>query len=196
MQSVFISSANIDSKRWQSAFSDACVFVDYPPGQVSVDTNTLVWLVMDGPWRAHLHECKAAGAKIVALTLKETAAEARELISLGCSGYLHALAAPEQLERVKTAVEYDGLWLGRDLMTALLFEPASSTKPEYSQAKSKLSGREFAVAEAVAEGLSNKEVAHRLHITERTVKAHLSACFEKLNVRDRMQLTLQLRPDR
>ena len=56
-----------------------------------------------------------------------------------------------------------------------------------------LTERERAVAEAVAAGLSNKEVARRLDITERTVKAHLSAAFRKLGVRDRMQLVVRLR---
>jgi DNA-binding NarL/FixJ family response regulator len=50
--------------------------------------------------------------------------------------------------------------------------------------------RENAVAACIAMGKSNKEVAEELNITERTVKAHLSACFNKLDVRDRMQLAL------
>jgi DNA-binding NarL/FixJ family response regulator len=53
-----------------------------------------------------------------------------------------------------------------------------------------LTSREKAVAELVAAGKSNKEVARDLDITERTVKAHLSAAFEKLQVRDRLQLVL------
>jgi RNA polymerase sigma factor (sigma-70 family) len=56
-----------------------------------------------------------------------------------------------------------------------------------------LTERERGVAEAVASGLSNKEVARRLGITERTVKAHLSSAFRKLGVRDRMQLVVRLR---
>ncbi|MCH8282968.1 MAG: helix-turn-helix transcriptional regulator, partial [Chloroflexi bacterium] len=55
-----------------------------------------------------------------------------------------------------------------------------------------LTERERAVALAVAEGRSNKEVARLLDITERTVKAHLGAAFRKLGVRDRMQLVLKL----
>ena len=55
-----------------------------------------------------------------------------------------------------------------------------------------LSAREREVAEAVAEGLTNKQVAARLGITERTVKAHLATVFEKTGVRDRLQLALRL----
>jgi two-component system, NarL family, nitrate/nitrite response regulator NarL len=55
-----------------------------------------------------------------------------------------------------------------------------------------LSLREAEVALSVADGLSNREVAAKLDITERTVKAHLSAAFDKMGVRDRLQLVLRV----
>jgi DNA-binding NarL/FixJ family response regulator len=55
-----------------------------------------------------------------------------------------------------------------------------------------LTSREVMVAEQVARGASNREIAEALEITERTVKAHLSAIFEKLEVRDRVQLALRM----
>ncbi|MDO3384361.1 response regulator transcription factor [Gilvimarinus sp. SDUM040013] len=194
MRSVFVTTSNIDSQRWQSAFEEAAVYVDYAPDQVSANEKTLAWLVLDGAWREHLTSLTAAGAKVVALTLNETAVEAREMFALGCSGYLHAMAAPEQLARVKKAIEYDGLWLGRDLMSELLLTPKPPTQQPSQMSLERLSDRERAVAQAVVEGHSNKEVARLLDITERTVKAHLSSCYEKLGVRDRMQLALHLRP--
>jgi DNA-binding NarL/FixJ family response regulator len=48
------------------------------------------------------------------------------------------------------------------------------------------------VAQQVSLGLSNKEIAHKLNVTERTVKAHVSASFERLGVKDRLQLALIL----
>jgi DNA-binding NarL/FixJ family response regulator len=48
------------------------------------------------------------------------------------------------------------------------------------------------VAVHASRGASNKEIAAALHITERTVKAHISVMFEKLAVRDRVQLALKL----
>ena len=55
-----------------------------------------------------------------------------------------------------------------------------------------LTGREQMVAEQVALGASNREIAEKLEITERTVKAHLSAIFAKLGARDRVQLALKM----
>jgi DNA-binding NarL/FixJ family response regulator len=84
------------------------------------------------------------------------------------------------------------MWLGADLMrqlvlaTARLVPALTSPKADVSL----LTSREKAVAELVAAGKSNKEVARDLDITERTVKAHLGSVFEKLQVRDRLQLVL------
>jgi len=55
-----------------------------------------------------------------------------------------------------------------------------------------LSKREKEVAVLVAQGLSNKEVAKRLSVTERTVKVHLNHIFKKLNIKSRMELLLLL----
>lgn len=55
-----------------------------------------------------------------------------------------------------------------------------------------LSRREKEVATLVAQGLSNKEIARKLSITERTVKVHLNHIFKKLNVKGRMELALLL----
>lgn len=57
-----------------------------------------------------------------------------------------------------------------------------------------LTSREKAVALEVAKGATNKEIARTLNITERTVKAHLGSAFNKLNVRDRLQLVLVMNP--
>ncbi|MEV6033724.1 response regulator transcription factor [Nonomuraea sp. NPDC052116] len=55
-----------------------------------------------------------------------------------------------------------------------------------------LSGRELEVARMVAAGAANREIAARLHITEGTVKNHVSSVLRKLGLRDRTQLALRL----
>ena len=54
----------------------------------------------------------------------------------------------------------------------------------------RLTEREYQVAMAVGKGLNNKEIATLLGLGERTIKAYLTATFEKLHVRDRVQLAL------
>jgi DNA-binding NarL/FixJ family response regulator len=64
-----------------------------------------------------------------------------------------------------------------------------ATANDWAQA---LSSREAEVARLAAVGHSNADIAQKLLITERTVRAHLSAVFEKLHVGDRLQLALQV----
>ena len=122
----------------------------------------------------------------------------------GVRGYTHAFAVPALLQEVALVVEHGGLWVGPELLQRLVTatntalhqrkDPASQAKQAVGNASalSVLSAREAEVARAVAAGHSNKEVADLLNISERTVKAHLGSSFEKLDVRDRLQLTLLL----
>jgi len=56
-----------------------------------------------------------------------------------------------------------------------------------------LTGQQFRVLGLVAEGRLNKQIADSLNIQERTVKAHVSAIFDKLGVRNRTQAGVLLR---
>jgi DNA-binding NarL/FixJ family response regulator len=56
-----------------------------------------------------------------------------------------------------------------------------------------LTEREREVLALVAEGLPNKQIARRLEITEKTVKAHLTSVFRAIDVTDRMQAALWAR---
>lgn len=120
-----------------------------------------------------------------------------EALALGASGCCNTYAAPEVLRQVALVVQNGGLWIGREMLRRLVggttrvleTRSISQQKNEWS---SVLSDRETQVARLVAGGASNREIAEKLSITERTVKAHLSAVFEKLGLRDRLQLSLRV----
>ncbi|MDT9694010.1 LuxR C-terminal-related transcriptional regulator, partial [Streptomyces sp. P9(2023)] len=94
---------------------------------------------------------------------------------------------------VAVVVANQGVWVGQSLLSKVLggafkalqqrVEPSRYAHSEYL---SLLTERERGVALAIASGATNKEAARQLDITERTVKAHLSAIFRKLSVRDRL----------
>jgi DNA-binding NarL/FixJ family response regulator len=67
---------------------------------------------------------------------------------------------------------------------------SAAVLPEGETWSKDLTDREKQVASTLAGGASNKEIARALGITERTVKAHVGAILEKLQVRDRLQLSL------
>ncbi len=198
MQSLFISPSHVQSPRWLEAFPLASVLST--ERELPADLRDfLVWVVLGDEFNfIHIAQWAAAGARVVVLTAVEDPLQAKQALEAGANGYLHYLAATPVLRQVGQVVEVGGLWLGVDLMRQLVFSTAKTLNTySLNSAAQKshldlLSAREQDVAKAVAAGKSNKEVAKELDITERTVKAHLSAVFEKLKVRDRLHLVLVL----
>lgn len=184
--------------RWREAFPSAWSAARLTLGE-AVDAPTLVWVstLLDG-WAALVAQARSrAGVPVVVISQQPSQAEGLQALDAGAQGYCHALAAPGMLREVALVVGHGGLWVGPELVARAIRATASRlTVPadDPQSLLSRLSEREREVAAAVSRGLTNKEVAAQLEITERTVKAHLSAIFEKLAVRDRMQLALMMMP--
>lgn len=131
--------------------------------------------------------------KVLVLNTHPSDAEAHQVLSGGASGYAHALTPVPSLNTILLSIQEDSVWLGRSLMQRLLQDVGSRLPPlgpqEWMQG---LSPREQEVAQMASMGSGNQQIAERLGITERTVRAHLSAVFEKLQVSDRLMLALKV----
>ncbi|WP_243026927.1 helix-turn-helix transcriptional regulator [Thermus albus] len=111
---------------------------------------------------------------LVLLRSREQAAEA---LKLGYKGYLYPEQGLEVLAQALRKVAEGEAWAERRVVATLVGEPTPQLSP-----------REREVAALAALGLSNKEIAKELGISERTVKAHLSAVFQKAGIKRRSQL--------
>ena len=70
-------------------------------------------------------------------------------------------------------------------ITALSFSTPATEQPQPAPPHASLTAREFEVLRLVATGLTNAQVAQRLHVTSRTINAHLTAIYSKLQVASR-----------
>ncbi|BCB08611.1 hypothetical protein HHSLTHF2_25010 [Vreelandella venusta] len=187
--------------RWESAFPESAATT---PNTVldQVQSGDVVWLTtMIENWDGLIPTLTARKAIVVLLSYAPNDREALKALDLGARGYVHTLAAPDVLNQVALVVANQGVWVGQELLAKVmggtfmaLKNRQSGESQQHSEYLSLLTERERGVALAVARGATNKEVARQLDITERTVKAHLSAIFKKLSVRDRLQLILKLAP--
>ena len=123
-------------------------------------------------------------------------AQGMAALDAGCAAYCHAFADVKTLRQVRDVVASGQVWIGRELMHQLLNRTQIALARAPLAADTSwaigLTQRERQVAVLAANGASNQAIAADCGISERTVKAHLTAVFEKLNLTDRLQLALRV----
>lgn len=201
MSDLFICPHKKTLENWSEACPDGKVHPTIS-GIRNHKENHLFWLHAETPdsqdWINHTIDDirrRFPEAKIIVLANVPDQRQAVEVLKQGASGYCHAYMPPAVLHEVKAVVEHGGLWLGQELLQRLIAVSTSvaGTRPQHiAELTARLTEREREVALEAAKGLSNKQIARDLNITERTVKAHMQHIFERLQVKDRLQLALLL----
>jgi DNA-binding NarL/FixJ family response regulator len=115
----------------------------------------------------------------------------KKLLQLGVKGYSNSFIPAKYLSDAIEIIKDGNIWIHPPFMQRIILNLKSSDKKDETLAK--LTDREKDIALLVADSLSNKDIATKLNITDRTVKAHLSSIFEKLEIKDRLSLALLLK---
>jgi DNA-binding NarL/FixJ family response regulator len=162
---------------------------------------SIAWVDLSMPqrpdWTAPVWRTLLDGEQIrvVAASSNPRDEEAIAALDAGCAAYCHAYSDTKTLKQVREVVEAGHVWIGRALMQRLLrgvnHVVATRAPPDPAWSEG-LTQRETEVAILAANGASNLAIAQQCRISERTVKAHLSAIFSKLNITDRLQLALRV----
>ncbi|MFJ6087001.1 response regulator [Streptomyces sp. NPDC092369] len=110
-------------------------------------------------------------------------------LSAGASGFLLKDVTPEQLVAAVRTVRAGDALLAPAITRRLVerFARTSTASAALHRDLAALTPRELDVLRLLAEGLSNAELAARLHLSETTVKTHVSRILTKLTLRDRAQ---------
>lgn len=118
-------------------------------------------------------------------------------LKLGIVGYGNTYISQARLIEAVRVISDGSVWLGQKVIQQLILESYSRTKapvatvtPETGKILAGLTPAEHKVAELVARGQSNLEIAFNLKITERTVKAHLTSIYEKTKTGSRLSLAM------
>jgi len=130
-----------------------------------------------------------SGLHLLVLLPKLEDAITYPLLRLGVKGLLLYRLAPRELARAATQVASGAYWVPRDLLNRFV----ESILPELSGCKSLdsevgISRREREVLDLLLDNLSNKEIASKLFVTERTIKFHVSNLLGKFHVQRRADL--------
>jgi len=133
------------------------------------------------------------GVAVVVVSANDDPRVVRRALDHGAAGYLPKSTGLDDLREAIRSVLALEQWLPAKLRAAVEGAPSAPDDAVLAARLASLSPQQFRVLALVAEGLLNKQIADRLGVQERTVKAHLTSIFERLGVRNRTQASVILR---
>jgi DNA-binding NarL/FixJ family response regulator len=161
--------------------------------------DDLLLVDLDNVQEKNLVAVDAAAAVFVTIPVYE---QAVRLLRLGFRAYGNRHMRRDNFYRALSAARAGQIWLPPMILNRLISgfgaRPLSAESQQETTPVSDepllaaLSSREKEVARWIARGLANKEVADRMNITVRTVKAHMTSILGKTGIRDRLELAILL----
>lgn len=145
--------------------------------------------VMNGMEATRTIKLRWPEVKIIILTTFNDEQYAMETLKDGASGFLLKTANSKQLIRAVYSALNDGMPIHEDV-TAKVIPNLMKREEEKVEIPENLTDRELAIIKRVGEGKTNKEIAEELFLSVGTVKNHISAILQKLELRDRTQLAI------
>lgn len=125
----------------------------------------------------------APGCRFIVLTSSANRADIKQAMAEKVEGYVLKEAMPEEIIAAIRLVSKGRSYIDPVIMQVLM-------EPEKDDPVRQLTPREMDVLSALARGMSNRDIADALFVTEYTVKKHVSQILDKLNMTDRTQAAL------
>ncbi|MCS6161445.1 response regulator transcription factor [Shewanella baltica] len=126
---------------------------------------------------------------VVVISAHEDINTISRAIHYGSSGFIPKSASMETLKEALSAVLFGDIWLPKGTEIISINDDAVD---KMASKLSDLTPQQYKVLQMFAEGLLNKQIAYDLGVSEATIKAHATAIFRKLGVRNRTQAVIAL----
>ena len=152
------------------------------PNIVILDVNMTG---MDGLNTLKIMKEQGFTAKTLMLADDDASDSILSAVDLGCDGYIVKTCDVAVLRKAIYSIYNGERYIQPELQEKL--EKSIEIRSDIADKLNDLTKREIDVLKLLAEGLFNKEIAVKLHISERTVKNHVSNIFKKIQVNDRTQ---------
>lgn len=132
-----------------------------------------------------------SAVKIVMLTVSEDEHHVSTAMKAGAAGYIVKGVTGRDLTRIAREIQQGARYVSPSLAASIMAQPKAAAAPSAAlEGLSELTSREGQVVSHVARGLTNKEVARILTLSEKTVKHHMTSIMQKLQVRNRSEVVL------
>lgn len=144
--------------------------------------------VVDGVLGTKLIKSHFQDIKVVILTTFKDDEYIKEALKCGAEGYILKNQPSDCIIESLRAVRKGNIVFEREVANTIssMFKESKKVTPEHLN----ISQREFEILKLVGEGLSNKEIAESLNLSEGTTRNYVTGLLEKLGFRDRTQLAI------
>lgn len=132
---------------------------------------------------------KKANSKILLLDSTPTFEKGKNALTLGVYGYGNTLLSSSYFNSALESINNNMIWVYPEFVTSLIkgFDKEEALLPEIA---AHLTSRELDIAYLIKDGSTNSEISEHLEISINTVKSHIKNIYEKLNVKNRLSLSL------
>ena len=127
--------------------------------------------------------------RIILLTASEDEETVHEALSKGASGYVLKGVSGRELTQIVRGVAAGEAYITPSLAAALL-QPHDITSSKQASLLTQLTSREQEILAELSKGCSNREIASKLQMAERTVKHHMTNILSKLHLKNRVEAAL------
>lgn len=127
------------------------------------------------------------GVAVLVVSAHDTPRVVRRVMDHDAAGFISKSADSGQISAAIESVLAGEEWVPPALAARVAAEPGDAGDKALAACLARLTAQQFRVLGLLSEGLLNKQIADQLAIQERTVKAHVTAIFDKLGVRNRTQ---------
>ncbi|MBE3592859.1 MAG: response regulator transcription factor [Thermoanaerobacter sp.] len=154
----------------------------FMPDLILMDVNMPV---MNGIKAAKMLKEEKHPSKVLFLTIYNDREYLLEALKLGVEGYILKDAEYDDLIKAIRTIYNGGVYIHPSLMEEI-------DNINHENLKKDLTPREIEILKLISKGYSNKEIAQKLFLSEKTVKNHVYNIFKKLDVKDRTQAAIYM----
>ncbi|SEM50488.1 two component transcriptional regulator, LuxR family [Ligilactobacillus sp. WC1T17] len=150
---------------------------------------------MDGTLCTKEVKAKYPNIKVIILTTFDDDDFIFSALKYGASGYILKGVSTKELQKAIKTVNQGGSMINPNIATKVVSLFSKMAQGNFAihvdeKGSNEITNAEWRVIQQVGNGLSNKEIANKLYLSEGTVRNHLSHILAKLNLRDRTQLAI------
>lgn len=128
---------------------------------------------------------------IVVISASDDVDVIKRVMAFGASAFIPKSAHPAEIGKALSAVIDGELWVAPAIRNQVMNQQQHQPDLDLASKVAELTPQQYKVLFYLTEGWLNKQIAYDLHISEATVKAHITAIFRKLGVTNRTQVVIQ-----